>query len=131
MDDYENVFDPALLEEMTRLGSVPDRQELLKQRIIAGRGASQTPTPQGASVGGTYMAASPLEHMASALQRAMGYGQVGQGNAGMEASFGQQDKGRLAYAQALARAMQQAQQTPEPYDGSSPTLVTPMDAYRR
>lgn len=139
-DNNGNVYDPAALAQaMSGLGSMPDRQALLKQHMEWGHDATQAPAPKGMQVGGTYMASSPLEHIAAALQRVMGYRQQGQGERGLTASLGEQDKLRGQYADALMRAMAARDGGREalgPYQGDAPQLIAPpppnpIDLYRR
>jgi hypothetical protein len=126
MADTSNIYDPALLSQLVELGSAPEKQGLLKQRMQYGHEEWQTPTPQGMRVGGTYIAASPLEHIASALQRGIGLAQQRGAMGGLEKSIAEQGAGRSAYANALERWFRQQQQAAEPqgpYAGEVPELV--------
>jgi hypothetical protein len=91
-----------LLQQMIDAGLVDDRADVLAQQIRRGQGMMQTPGAQGMNVGGTYKAASPLEHAASAMARIMG-GRMVKG-AEQEYAKGIETKraGRLAMGEQIA-----------------------------
>lgn len=105
MADYDNVWDPALLGRLMPLSGIPDEQALARQLMEFGREDSRTEMPKGYHVGGTYIAASPLEHLAAGLQRAMGTVQQRKAAANIQDLIGKQVKGRNALAEALGRRM--------------------------
>lgn len=103
----ENVYDPALIQMLTQLGSMPERQDLMRTQMQYGRDDSQTPMPAGMRVGGTYIASSPLEHLAAALKQGIGGYRQGQATQGLQQSFGQQDQARNQYGNEVLRMLQQ------------------------
>ena len=102
-----NTFDPALVQMLTALGSMPERQDLLKTQMQYGREDSQMPMPAGMRVGGTYIASSPLEHLATALNQGVGGQRQARATQGLEQSFGQQDTARATYGDSVLRMLQQ------------------------
>ena len=121
-----NVYDPAALAEaMARLSMAPEQQGLMKQRMQYGREDSQSQMPQGMRVGGTYVASSPLEHIAAALQRGIGLGQQRGAMGDMQGLTAQSGGDRLAYIRQMLQQMQ-AQQQPQaagPYQGEVPQMI--------
>lgn len=103
--DGANVWDPALVQQLIALSSAPDQQQALQQRIQFGREDSQTPMPQGMRVGGTYVASSPLEHLAAALKQGVGLAQQRNAQGGLDESIQQQTQGRQAYGDMLGRLL--------------------------
>lgn len=63
----------ALMEAM---GTIPLEQARLMRRRKLGEALLSTPGAQGRQVGQTYVAASPLEHLANAMSRGLGAYQV-------------------------------------------------------
>jgi hypothetical protein len=92
--------DPNVLQQMIDAGLVDDRAGVLAQQMKRAQGLMAAPGAQGMNVGGTYVAASPLEHLASAMSRIIG----GQRAKGIEQQMGdligQKGAGRMAYANA-------------------------------
>jgi hypothetical protein len=62
-------LDPETLQRLMDMGVLDDQQsqELLKMQ--RGQADLGTATPQGMEVGGTYVAANPLQHMATAIRQ--------------------------------------------------------------
>ena len=102
-----NVYDPSLIQQLVAMGAIPEQQDLAKQKMAWGREDSQMPMPAGMRVGGTYIASSPLEHLAAALKSGMGYAKQGQATGELRGLIGQQTEGRSNYAQELLRALGQ------------------------
>lgn len=91
-------MDPqAVIAQIGGLQSQPDRQALMQQQFAQGVQQQGTPSAEGMRVGGTYVAASPLEHLATALTRARGMQQQQQATQGLQRSFDTQDAGRATY----------------------------------
>lgn len=63
---------PELLALLQQIAGTPEEQEMLGQMSQLGLGMFGTPNAQGMNVGGTYKAASPVEHLSVGLQRALG-----------------------------------------------------------
>ena len=105
-----NTYDPALIQMLTQLGSMPERQDLLRQQMQYGREDSQAQSPQGMRVGGTYIASSPLEHLAAALKQGMGAYQQRKAAEGLQGTFGQQDQARGQYGDQVLQMLQRMAQ---------------------
>lgn len=105
-----NTYDPALIQMLTQLGSMPERQDLLRTQMQYGREDTQAPMPQGMRVGGTYIASSPLEHLAAAIKQGVGSYRQGKATQGLHESFGQQDAARGQYGNEVLRMLQQMAQ---------------------
>jgi len=103
---------PEKLQEFALTGQTPEMMGLAGQDFTVGHGLSNTPTPEGRNAGGTYVAANPLEHLATALSRAKGMQQ-------MQDARGQQN----ALIQALAKA--KAQQLGAEAGGMQPQIMAP------
>lgn len=121
MADFDNMWDPALVQQLVALGGVPDQQALAMKRLEMGREDAQTAMPQGRQVGNTYMAASPMEHLAAALQKGMGVARQMRGEREYGNLVNKQTEGRNAYAAALAKLLQQPQPDSTPVE--APTLI--------
>lgn len=119
MADYDNMWDPALVQQLVSLGGIPDQQAMAMKRLEMGREDSQAAMPRGYQVGNTYMAASPMEHLAAALQKGVGIAKQRGAEREYGDLIGKQTEGRNAYAAALARLLQQNQ---------TPTDAGPVEA---
>lgn len=126
MDDEAKL--QALLEMLAQVGTEPDAQALLMDQRQAGMAQAATPSAQGMNVGGTYRASSPLEHMAVALQRAMGGRATKQAETGYGESLKRQQAARLAAMRGFQGLGQPSVTAmPEMYIGQEPvTEVPPM-----
>jgi len=80
--------DSATLQSMIQAGLAPGREAALQQGL-------NQPMAQGREVGRTYVAASPLEHLANAVRAVVGQRK-------MNDLTNQQGSGRLAYLRMLA-----------------------------
>jgi len=81
--------DPATLQSMIDAGLVPGKQAALQHGL-------DQPMAQGREVGRTYVASSPLEHLANAMRSAVAYKRMNDIVSG-------QGQGRLAYLRMLAQ----------------------------
>lgn len=98
-------MDEALIQQMLQAGVTEERERALNQRMRRGQViASMFPTPQGANVGGTYQAASPLEHLASAMARVVGMRQMKGAEDELAGLGNQRAQGRQAFVDALVKA---------------------------
>jgi hypothetical protein len=112
---------PEGLQQMIDAGLFSDRSGLEAQKTAQGMGMMQTPGAQGQNVGGTYVASSPLEHLATALSRVQG-GRMVQESQGRQADLiGGKGKGMEALLLAMAR---QAPIQPQPIP-EGPGIVNP------
>jgi hypothetical protein len=122
---------PEALQEFALTGQTPTMLGMAGQDYETGLGLSQTPSAEGQRVGGTYVAANPLEHLAAAMSRV-------QGGRQMQGARSQQN----ALVQALAKANAQkirgeaggmqpqpefeVPQSPQPIDQMWPGFPYPM-----
>lgn len=118
MDDdlYEllRYADPDTRQAMIDAGLVPQRMGVERQMADMGMGLAQTPTPEGRNVGHTYVASSPLEHLASAVRQGVGAKMSADSMKHQGHLIDQQGAGRLAYLDLLAKAGQRQPQQPAP-----------------
>ena len=88
-----------LLEQMLKVGVADDRAAAMQPRLRRAQLLAAAPMAEGYRVGGTYQAASPLEHLAAAMSRITGNKQM----AGIEKEMGglldSKVEGRRAFAQ--------------------------------
>jgi hypothetical protein len=68
----DGMGDDAGLQLMAALSGIPLEQAALMQRARRAQGLMDTPGAQGTQIGQVYRAASPLEHLATALNRYQG-----------------------------------------------------------
>ena len=88
-----------LLEQMLKVGVADDRAAALAPRLRRAQALSLTPMAEGYRVGGTYKAASPLEHLAAAMSRITGNRQMGDVEKELGGFADQKVEGRRAFAQ--------------------------------
>lgn len=70
--DLLQYADEDTIDALVSAGLVPARAALAKQQMGFGQSLMDTPSPQGAHVGNTYVASSPLEHLAAAMRQGIG-----------------------------------------------------------
>lgn len=104
-----------LLGDLTNLGMVPETQNVAALKLARAEGLRQTPSPRGYSVGGTFIAANPLEHMGAAFQRAMGEKEWRGGMGEMQNLLGQSRTG-LGQILRLWKNRKRATAAPPPSD---------------
>ena len=95
----------ALLQALISLGAIPEEQALLMRQANQGQSMQDMPNAQGQRVGGTYVAASPLEHLSVAFNRVMGANKQRDAEEAYRASLEKQTAGRGDYAAALLKAL--------------------------
>ena len=105
-------MDEKTLSLMVALGAIPEEQALLMRQRSFGEGLTDTPMAQGRNVGHTYVASSPLEHIANAMQRVIGYRKMQGAEQGYRDTLARQTQARGAYAQSLLDALKPRQQQP-------------------
>lgn len=125
-------------EELQQMGydEAALRALLAKQYGLGGDLATMQ-GPQGYNVSGTYKAASPLEHITSALVRAMGAYKMGKADTGTRDSLTRESvvAGRAARrdleTQDMVRQLHQAmfgpKRTAQPGVASAPSFGSPLD----
>jgi hypothetical protein len=116
---------PEKLQAFMQTGQTPELLGMANQDYATGQGLSQTPSAQGQNVGNTYVAASPLEHLATALGRY-------QGGKQMQGARDQQNALIKALVQANAQKFQAKSGGPgmfapqaQPQVPQSPQMLTP------
>lgn len=123
-DDLFSILqqvDPKTLQKMVDAGLFDERSAPLQQQLSMGKNMMATPMATGQNVGNTYVAASPLEHIANAVRQAYGARQTSQAIQGENALADQRGQGRLAYLKLLA----QQGQPPQPMPGTPPMPAAP------
>jgi hypothetical protein len=65
-------LDPQILNEVLALGGLSEEEARLAERMTGAKALEATPFAEGIRVGGTYVAANPLQHAVVAMQRAKG-----------------------------------------------------------
>lgn len=98
------LSDPQMAEQLAQMGAYDDISRNLDKRAGLAEALASTPGAQGREVGRTYVASSPLEHIAGALQRGIGMHQLQGINAQRDAAV----QGNVGAAKGLAAAMAQA-----------------------
>ncbi len=104
--DLSALFnDPEVMQQLSEMGIFPDSMDLMGQQMKRAEALRGTPGAQGREVGNTYVASSPLEHLAVGLQRTLG--QQGINNtAGQQNDLLQRMRGSVMdQARAMARAL--------------------------
>src|SRR5882672_2448274 len=102
-------MDPELLQQLAAAGMAPEQLRLLQPRLQLGQQWMQPQEAQGRQVGGTYVAASPLEHLSNALRQIVGAGMT-RGAANQQRDIlGQQQQARQSYMGAMATALRGGQ----------------------
>lgn len=88
MDDLE-----TLIQQMAALGISPEQLGLYGKQMGRGEQLADTPMAQGRHVGNTYVASSPLEHLATAMRQYQGQKMQGQAVQGYQAQLGRNQQG--------------------------------------
>jgi hypothetical protein len=93
--------DPEALQKMIEVGLFDDRMNIEGQTLNIGKGMWDTPMAQGQNVGGTYVAASPFEHLSTAMAKGLGGYFIGGSQKNQQELINRKGKGM----EALIRAM--------------------------
>lgn len=101
---------PEKLQAFMMTSQTPELLGMAQGDYQTGLGLSQTPSAEGQRVGGTYVAASPLEHLATAIGRVQG---------------GRQMQGARAQQNALIQALAQAKAGLAQGKGGGPGMFAP------
>jgi len=112
--DLLQTADPDTIKAMLESGLVDDRLGIANKQMGMGESLYGMPsTAQGTNLGYTYIAASPLSHLANAIRQYKGMKMMQQGQHQMQALPGQRESGREAYLRLLAgQGQPQIQQIP-------------------
>jgi hypothetical protein len=89
-----------LIQAMSQMSTIPDEQGLAMKQMGMGTDLSQTPGAEGTKLGYTYVASSPLEHLAVALNRYRGIRDQQAARQTMLDTFPRQQAGRQQYGNA-------------------------------
>jgi hypothetical protein len=120
---------PDLLQQIIDAGLSDDRMGMAGQKARTGASLFGTPGAQGMNVGGTYKAASPLEHLSTAMSRILGGKMQRDAHGEMEGLLGQKAAGRRAMGQAQAGLFSpptaEALNAPEPPAFAAPNFASP------
>ncbi len=105
--------DPEKMRALVSSGLFGEQMGMAGQDYSTGLGLSQTPSAQGQNVGGTYVSASPLEHIGTALQRVMGGQQMQGAREAQQKAMGGVTDFRSALLKAMSQQGQQPMQPPQ------------------
>jgi hypothetical protein len=105
---YIQATNPGALDQMMTGGVAPEQMGLQSEQAKRGAVLASTQTPQGLHVGGTYVASSPLEHLAAAIRQGQGLSLQKNASQAQQQALQQQKQGRLAYLQGISGQGQQA-----------------------
>lgn len=89
------------IQELMALGIIPDQQASLQGQIDTAQALRDRQGPQGTYTGRVYVAASPLEHLAHAMQGIKAGRQIKDLRAQQQELLAQQIRGRGTYVDAL------------------------------
>jgi hypothetical protein len=96
-----------LIQQMAAMGIGPEVLGMATHQLGRGEQLADTPSATGMHVGGTYQAASPLEHLAVAVRRGVGAHQMGQAQQAYQDQLGVNQQGLAAGAKAQSDFQQQ------------------------
>lgn len=96
MDDFENLTEEDIAALM-ELGIVPDQLGSLQEQIDQAERLRYRKGPEGTHTGRVYVAASPLEHIAHAMQGIKAGKDLDRMRAEQQALLGKQVSGRSRY----------------------------------
>lgn len=114
--------DPYASQLAEAMGALPIQMQRLRAKQARAQSLIGTPSAQGAQVGHTFVAASPFEHLATGLQRAMGYQQARQAD---------EEMGPLAQqAEAAGRSQFRMEHAPAPSGWGAPAGMTRGEALK-
>lgn len=100
MDDLDNLTEEQL-QQLMQLGAIPDEQSSLEDQIKQAQMIRNRRAPSGTDTGRVYVAASPLEHLAYALQGIKAGKDLEKLRGEQQSLLKQQTSGRQAYIEAL------------------------------
>jgi hypothetical protein len=100
--DLISQADPETLQAMIDAGLVPERSNIAQGQYNYGQKLAGTPSAQGREVGKTYVASSPLEHLAVALRNYQGQKMMKDAQSQQQGLLDRQGQGRLDYLRLIA-----------------------------
>lgn len=114
---------PQELEALISASTADDERGVLAGREAMAVSEMNLPTPQGLRVGGTYVAANPLEHVATALRRGRGRKDYAALGAGQDAITGR----KQAMARSFLEMLKKIGVTPPPEALPPPIASAPQE----
>jgi hypothetical protein len=101
----EAISDPAMAEQLAQMAGYSDQMALANAKAHRADALRATPLAAGREVGRAYVASSPLEHMAVAVQRAKGEHDLSAVNKAQQGLIAGDTNARTALARAMGEAM--------------------------
>lgn len=96
MEDFSNLSEEDI-QQLMELGIAPDQLESLNTQIASAQKLRDRRAPQGTDTGRMYVAASPLEHIAYAMQGIKAGKDIDKARAEQQKILAQQVRGRGTY----------------------------------
>lgn len=96
MDDFDNLSEDDI-NQLMQLGVAPEQLQQLQTQMATSQKIRDRRAPQGTDTGRVYVAASPLEHMAYALQGIKAGKDIDRDRAEQQKILAQQIRGRSLY----------------------------------
>lgn len=100
MDDFENL-DPEVLQQLMELGIIDPQMKSLDEQITTAQAIRGRRSPEGTHTGRVYVAASPLEHAAYAMQGIKAGKDMDKARLEQQKLLAQQVRGRQSFFDAL------------------------------
>lgn len=100
MDDLDNLSEEDL-QKLIGMGIIPDEQASLEDQIKQAQMVRNRSGPEGTYTRGMYVAASPLEHIAHAMEGIKAGKDLKNLRAQQQGLLEQQNQGRMSYLEAL------------------------------
>jgi hypothetical protein len=113
--------DPAAFDNLIASGLFGEQMGMANQDWTQGGALMGTPSPEGMRVGGTYVASSPLEHLATAMARSRGAGQQADARRRQQEFMASLNRGKGDLLSEMAR-QRQAQQMPQDPNAAAPWI---------
>lgn len=96
MGDFEGLDDETL-QQLMELGIIPEQLDQLKQQMAQSQKIRDRGAPKGTDTGRVYVAASPLEHAAYAMQGIKAGKDMDRDRLAQQKLLADQIRGRSAY----------------------------------
>jgi hypothetical protein len=121
----DGTMTPEGLEMLSQLGVSADKIEELRHQMLQAEAIRGQQGPQGATAGGIYVAANPLEHAGSMVQKYQANKEIGGLRGQIGSQMDQIGQGRHAAMQALLRNAQ-----PQGMGAQNPVMSMGAEALR-
>lgn len=96
MEDLNNLSEDDI-QQLMQLGVAPDQLDMLKTQMESAQKLRDRKAPQGYDTGRVYVAASPLEHLAYAMQGIKAGKEIDRDRAAQQKILAQQVRGRSTF----------------------------------